>query len=193
MKNETKAIHSTISQALDRRSKLRNRIIELIIWEIIWGGIGFLFFGMMLGIMNPLVGLILGLIGGVISYLISMINLSISTFFTAIKNETWHSIDELSNQLTISPVKLKELSRFLSNRGLIIYEENNHRIKIQPLWVLLLPEEQPNQPKTIVANFVIPPHASISIQSTHISNMSNVEVEVTLRIDNKIREVAISV
>ena len=129
----------------------------------------------------------------IFSYVISMINLSVDTFFAAIKNGTWHSIDELSNQLAISITKLDELSKFLSTSGLIIYEENNHIIKIQPLWALLLPEEQPNEPKTIVANFVIPPQASIGIQSTHISNMSNVEVEVTLRIDNKIREVAIAV
>jgi hypothetical protein len=120
--------------------------------------------------------------------------LSIDTFFAAIKNGTWHGIDQLSNQLAISTVKLEELSRFLSNRGLISYDEKDRRIKIQPMWTLLLPtEEELKIPKPLVANFVIPPHASIDIQSTHISNMSNVEVEVTLRIDNKIREVTIEV
>jgi len=120
--------------------------------------------------------------------------LSVDTFFATIKNGAWHSIDDLSVQLAISTVKLEELSRFLSNRGLIKYEEETRRIMIQPTWTLLLPaEEQPKEAKTIVANFVIPPHASIDIQSTHISNMSNVEVEVTLRLDNKIREVAIAV
>lgn len=120
--------------------------------------------------------------------------MSIGTFFAAIKNGTWHSIDQLSSQLAISTVKLEELSRFLSNSGLIKYEEKNRRIKIQPMWTFLLPnEEELKIPKLIVANFVIPPHASIDIQSTHISNMSNVEVEVTLRMDNKIREVAMEV
>lgn len=120
--------------------------------------------------------------------------MSVDTFFAAIKNGAWYSIDDLSVQLAISTVKLEELSRFLSNHGLIKYEEETRRIMIQPTWKLLLPaEEQPKLAKTIVANFVIPPHASIDIQSTHISNMSNVEVEVTLRIDNKIREVAIEV
>jgi len=119
--------------------------------------------------------------------------LSVDTFFAAIKNGAWHSIDELSVQLAISTVKLEELSRFLSNRGLIKYEEETRRIMIQPIWTLLPTEEEQKIPKNIVANFVIPPHASIDIQSTHISNMSNVEVEVTLRLDNKIREVAIAV
>jgi len=120
--------------------------------------------------------------------------LSIDTFFAAIKNGTWHTIDELSNQLAISTAKLEELSRFLSNSGLVKYEEETRRIMIQPIWKLLLPtEEEPKNHKNIIANFIIPPHASIDIQSAHISNISNVEVEVTLRLDNKIRDVAIDV
>jgi len=119
--------------------------------------------------------------------------LSIDTFFAAIKNGAWHSINDLSNQLAISTVKLKELSRFLSDRDLVKYDEKDHRIKIQPIWTLPPTEEEPKTPKNIIANFVIPPHASIDIQSTHISNISNVEVELTLRLDNKISEIAIAV
>ena len=122
-----------------------------------------------------------------------MIILSINGFFTAIKDSAWHNIDELSDQLAISTTKLVELSKFLSNRGIINYDENNRKIKIKSLWSLLLPEEEPDIPKTIIANFMIPPQTSINIQSTRISNMSKVNVEVTLRIDNKIREVAIAV
>ena len=119
--------------------------------------------------------------------------MSIDTFFAAIKNGHWHNIDELSNQLDIPTVKLKELSRFLSNRSIIKYEEENHRIMIQPIWTLLPTEEEPKTPKNILANFIIPPHECIDIQSTHISNISNVEIELTLRLDNKIKEIAIDV
>jgi biotin operon repressor len=119
--------------------------------------------------------------------------LSIDKFFAAIKNGGWHSIDELSDKLGISTSKLEKLSKFLSERGLITYQEKNRRIKIQPLWRLLLPEEQPNDPKAIVTTFMIPPQASIDVQSTHISNISNVELAVSVRIDNKIRDVTIAV
>ena len=119
--------------------------------------------------------------------------MSIDKFFAAIKNAEWHSIDELSDQLGTSTSKLEELSKFLSERGLIKYEEKNRRIKIQPLWRLLIPEEQPNDPKTTVETFTIPPQASINVQSTHISNISNVELAVSVRIDKKIRDVTIAV
>jgi biotin operon repressor len=118
--------------------------------------------------------------------------LSIDRFFATIRNGAWHSIDELSDKLGISTSKLKKLSKFLSERGLITYQEKNRRIKIQPLWRLLLPEEQ-FDPKATATTCMIPPQASIDVQSTHISNISNVEVAVTLRIDNKIREVTIAV
>ena len=127
------------------------------------------------------------------SYPLYTIILSIDKFFTAIKNAEWHSIDELSDQLGLPKSKLNEFSKFLHKHGLIKYEEKNRTIKIQPLWKLLLPEEQPSEPKTVVATLVIPPKASIDLQSTHISNISNVELEVSLRIDSRIREVAIAV
>ena len=127
-----------------------------------------------------------------INFLLSTINLSLETFFTAIGNGKWQNLDELSSQLTISNVKLNELSKFLSDQGLIKYEERNHRIQIQPKWAHLLPEKEETKiPKPTIGNFLIPPRTSINIHSTHISNMSNVEVEVTLRIDTKIREIAI--
>jgi len=119
--------------------------------------------------------------------------LSIDKFFAAIKTGGWQNIDELSDKLGIPTSKLEELSKFLSERGLITHEEKNRRIKIQPLWRLLLPEEQPSDPKATVATFMIPPQASIDIQSTHISNISNVELAVSVRIDKKIREVTIAV
>ena len=56
---------------MERRKKIRNRIIELCIWEIIWGAIGFFIVGGFFQIIIPALGLILGLIGGIITYFIS--------------------------------------------------------------------------------------------------------------------------
>ncbi len=119
--------------------------------------------------------------------------MTISKFFAAIKNEGWHSINELSDTLGIPTSKLDELSKFLSERGLVTYEEKKRRIKIQPLWRLLLPEEQQSDPKNIVETFIIPPQGSIDAQSTYISNISNIELAVRVRAHNKkIREVTIA-
>lgn len=101
---------------------------------------------------------------------------------------------ELSEQLGLSAEKLTKLSRFLFANGLVQYDDKTRRIRVKLVWKLLLPtEEELNEPKTKVATFILPPQTNIDVQSTHISNISNVEIEVSLRIDNKIKEVAIKI
>ena len=120
--------------------------------------------------------------------------MSIYNFFIAIKNGEWHTTDELADQLGIQTSKLVEISKYLSDHGLIKYEDKTRRIKIDPIWKLLLPKQgKTTEPKTTLATFIIPPETSIDVQSTHISNVSNVELEVSLRFDNKIKEVTIKV
>jgi hypothetical protein len=120
--------------------------------------------------------------------------LNIEEFFTILKDEAWHSIDELADQIEIQTNKLIEFSQFLSEQGIIKYEDKTHRIKIEPEWKSLLPtESELAEPKTTVATLIIPPETTIDVQSTRISNISKIELEVTLRITNKIQEVAINI
>ena len=120
--------------------------------------------------------------------------MTIDIFFAAIKDGTWHNIEKLSTQLNISLTKLIELSKFLSNYELIEYEENNQMIKLKPLWKLLLPiEREPKQTKPHLISSMISPRSSIKINNTQISNLSDVEIEVTLRVDDQIKEFTIDV
>lgn len=117
--------------------------------------------------------------------------MSIDQFFAAIREGTWQNIDQLADQLGIQSSKLAKFSKFLAEHGLLEYEEENHSIKIEPIWKLLLPNFQSPEPKTTVATLVIPPQTSIDVQATHLSNLSNIELEVSLRIHRTITEVAI--
>ncbi|MDH5438713.1 MAG: hypothetical protein OEX76_07420 [Candidatus Bathyarchaeota archaeon] len=121
--------------------------------------------------------------------------MSIEKFFTTIKDGSWHSIDDLSDQLELPPNKLTELSKFLSDHDLLQYDDKIQRIRIRLIWKLLLTtNEEPNEPKTTVATLVIPPQNSIKVQSIQFNNISDVEVEVSLRISSeKISEVAIKI
>jgi hypothetical protein len=112
-------------------------------------------------------------------------------FFAAIKNGEWHSLDVLSDNIGLQTSKLIKLSQFLSDHNLLKYDDENQRIKIKPMWKLFLPkQEKPTELKTTLATFIIPPETSIDVQSTHISN---VELEVGLRFNDKIKEVTIKV
>jgi hypothetical protein len=120
--------------------------------------------------------------------------LNIEEFFAILKDGAWHDVYELADHIGIQTNKLIEFSQFLSEQGIIKYEDKTHRIKIEPEWKRLLPiESEPGEPKTTVATFIIPPETTIDAQYTRISNMSKIELEVTLRISNKIQEVAINV
>lgn len=110
------------------------------------------------------------------------------------KDGSWHTLDEMSQQLGIEASKLAEFSRFLYEHGLLKYDDKSNRIRIEPVWRLLLPEgDESPEPKTTIATFIIPSETSIDVQSTRLSNLGNVEVEVSLRIDTRIKEVAINV
>ncbi len=111
-----------------------------------------------------------------------------------IKDGSWHNLEEASRQLGIETSKLVEFSKFLAEHGLLKYDEKTDRVRIEPIWKLLLPkDDELAEPKTTIATFIIPPETSISVQSTRFSNISNNEVEVNLRINNRIKEVAIKV
>lgn len=117
--------------------------------------------------------------------------MSLDQFFAIIKNGTWHTMDELAESLELPTDKLTRLAEFLSEHGLVDYDDEAKRAKIRSIWKLLLPKDDSPEPKTTVATLVIPPKTSIMVQSTRISNLSNVELEIDLRVDDKIKEVAI--
>jgi hypothetical protein len=48
--------------------------------------------------------------------------LSTEKFFDVVRDGEWHSLDELADQLEVPVEKLVELSRFLSNQGMIQYQ-----------------------------------------------------------------------
>jgi hypothetical protein len=119
--------------------------------------------------------------------------LDVERFFAILKDEAWHSIAELSEKTETEADKLIEYSQFLARKGIVKYDDQNQRVKIEPEWSRLLPDEtELAEPRSSVANFIIPGKTSVVVQSTRISNLSNIELEVTVRINKRIREVAIN-
>lgn len=120
--------------------------------------------------------------------------MSSEKIFAVLKDGAWHDVAELADQTEIQTEKLIEFSQFLTEQGIAKYEDKTHRIKIKPEWKPLLPiESELAEPKTSVVTFIMAPETSVNVQSTRISNLSKIELEVTLRISNKIQEVAIDV
>lgn len=117
--------------------------------------------------------------------------MSLERLIEVIKDENWHRINGLHNKLGVSQSKLEQLLEVLLSFGLIKYDKKNCKITIHPFWKHL-PNEQPNETNKLVANLIMPPHSGIDIGYTHISNVSEVDVEITLRFDNKIKDLMIA-
>lgn len=119
--------------------------------------------------------------------------MSAEKIFTLLKDEAWHSVAELSEQAEIETDKLIEYSQFLAGKGIVKYDDQKQRVKVEPEWSRMLPDEtELAEPRSTVANFIIPGKTSVVVQSTRISNLSQIELDVTVRINKRIREVAIN-
>jgi hypothetical protein len=123
-----------------------------------------------------------------------MVALSAEKIFTLLKDEAWHSVAELSEKTEVEANKLVKYSQFLARKGIVQYDDQNLRVKVEREWRRLLPDEtELIEPRSSVANFIIPGKTSVVVQSTRISNLSSIDLEVTLRIKDRIREVAVNI
>ncbi len=68
--------------------------------------------------------------------------MSSEKLFSTLKDGAWHNINDLAPNLGIPAVKLAECARDLRDKGIVEYEEETQRIKIEPKWVTLLPDEK---------------------------------------------------
>jgi len=119
--------------------------------------------------------------------------MSLEGYFSVISDGMWHSLEQLSKQLRLQKEKIEKLSELLSKHDIISYEEENHRIRLRPLGKLLIPEEEePREPNNTVATIIIPSKSTVNIQSTFISNLSDFDLELTLRFNDKIKDVIIA-
>ena len=67
--------------------------------------------------------------------------LSCEKLFAALKDGAWHNLNELASQLEIPLDKLIECAQDLYSKSIVEYQETAQKIKIQPEWKTLLPDE----------------------------------------------------
>ena len=67
--------------------------------------------------------------------------MTIEKLFALLKDGEWHNLTDLSDQINVQIDKLTEFLQFLSKHGIIYYDNKAHRIKIEPEWQNLLPDE----------------------------------------------------
>jgi hypothetical protein len=117
----------------------------------------------------------------------------LSLFFHLIKDNSWHSVDELSKTLNVPPKRLSEMSKLLSEHNLIQYREDTGEVKINPKWRFICEEYNgPEEEKQAVGTIMVPPEKSVRLQCITVTNLTDTALELDVRINRELKEITIN-
>ena len=110
-----------------------------------------------------------------------------------LKDGKWHSLEEIAEKTETTPEKLEELLETLSEYQLIRYDKELKAAKLNLTWKKLEVEEKFKEEKEKMAlgTIIIPKEHTIIVQNTRISNLTKEELELEIKMDKKIKEIAI--
>jgi len=116
-----------------------------------------------------------------------------------LSDNVWHNMDEMVKILEIPQDKLQQIIKFLTEADLIQYNPATNQIKLNQVWKTLYENQreknqeiQARPQDTAVGTIVIPPQKTLIIQCTRIINLTDNSLELGIRIDRKLREIAIN-
>jgi hypothetical protein len=116
-----------------------------------------------------------------------------------LSDNVWHSINEMAQTLEIPQDKLEQIIMLLTESDLIQHNPATNQIKINQNWKTLTinqketnPETQAPSETTAVGTIIIPPKQTLIIQCTRVTNLTDNSLELEVRINKRIREIAIS-
>ena len=116
-----------------------------------------------------------------------------------LSDNVWHNIDEIAKTLEIPQDKLQQIIKFLTETDLIQHNPATNQIKLDQNWKTLIinqketnSETQTQQEQTAVGTIIIPPQKTLIIQCTRITNLTDNSLELEIRINKKLNEIAIN-
>ncbi|MEM2105884.1 MAG: hypothetical protein QXN36_00280 [Candidatus Bathyarchaeia archaeon] len=117
-----------------------------------------------------------------------------------LKDNVWHNIDEITQKLEIPKDKAQKIIAFLTETDLIQHNPATNQIKLNQNWKTLIINQQEQNPEnaqaqqqtTAVGTIIIPPQQTLLIQCTRITNLTDTSLELEIRINKKINEIAIN-
>jgi hypothetical protein len=116
-----------------------------------------------------------------------------------LSDNVWHSIDEMEKTLEIPQPKFQQIVKFLAETDLIQHNAATNQIKLNQNWkTFYLNQKEPNpevetqQETTAVGTIIIPPQKTLMIQCTRVTNLTDSSLELEIRINKRINEIAIN-
>ena len=111
-----------------------------------------------------------------------------------LKDGEWHSTEEMAEKTETTEKNIEELIKTLSEYQLLQYDEINKRAKLNMAWKKLELENRTREEKEgkmALGTIILPNEQTITVQNTKISNLTNEELELEIKMNGKIREIAI--
>ncbi|MEM0006663.1 MAG: hypothetical protein QXR89_00125 [Candidatus Bathyarchaeia archaeon] len=120
-----------------------------------------------------------------------------------LNDDLWHNIKEVAETLQIPPEKAQKIVEFLTEADMIQHNPTTNQIKLNQNWKTLIinQKETPNTAQaqqetataaTAIGTIIIPPQKSLIIQCTRITNLTDTSLELEIRINKKLNEIAIN-
>jgi len=119
---------------------------------------------------------------------------------TLLSDNVWHNLDETAKTLETTPEKIQQIIKLLTETDLIQHNPATNQIKLNQNWkTLVINQKQPNPntqnantETTAVGTIIIPPQKTLIIQCTRITNLTENSLELEIRINKKLNEIAIN-
>jgi hypothetical protein len=106
---------------------------------------------------------------------------------------------EITKTLEIPLEKFQQIIKFLTEADMIQYNSATNQIRLNQNWKTLIinqkeqkSQTQPQPETTAIGTIIIPPQKTLVIQCTRISNLTDTILELEVRIDKKLSEIAIN-
>ena len=117
-----------------------------------------------------------------------------------LSDNVWHNTNETAKTLEIPQDKLQQIIKFLTETDLIQHNPATNQIKLNQNWKTLIINQKETNPETQTANtettavgtIIIPPQKTLIIQCTRITNLTDNSLELEIRINKKLNEIAIN-
>jgi hypothetical protein len=117
----------------------------------------------------------------------------LENLLSLLSDNVWHNTEETAKTLKIPQKRFRQVIALLTEKNLIQHNPTTDQIKLnQDCETLLINQREVQaQPTTAVGTIIIPPQKTLMIQSTRITNLTDTSLELEIRINKKIREIAI--
>lgn len=116
-----------------------------------------------------------------------------------LSDNVWHNVDEIANALGIPESRFQQIISLLTETDMVQHNAATNQIRLNQNWKTLYinqketnPEPKNHTEPTTVGTIVIPPQKTLIIQCTRITNLTDVALELEVRVNKKLNEIAIS-